>query len=597
MEIGGIGIGSADPTRVYKCQFSPSTSTLKSIIDASSSSNDDDDDDDNINSADEESIDTKKKERDEGKGLGGGSALGKNGWHRALATLSKNNYNNAAATTPTKKQRNNNSVMSISTKSTTPPQLDQLTVTHLLEKAHPQIDELDAIQQEYNYLLKEMNSLEKDRVQLEQQFHEAGRVTIVSPPKDKNMKESGGVQQNGSSSNNNSNSCSSMSYQEFRTNLRYMKSEDIQTSPIMWLEDIPLSPPPAESNAKQQQQKMSKKKESKLYAKLDTHFQQLIRNHRGVGVALLIADPQCKTSLIGRCYMNSNYGIVHHNMSRESMLKREQAATLIDEGGLCLRHVAITGFDKACSTPKGSDGVDGFSRSRGVGELMEKSYHGSEDVDVHSKGTTYFSKFDSGKTHHRGDLPANLVARLVREKKDATSIKYLSTGCSYAAGGGQRCYYAEFDNGECWWGTNKDGQLDQIFMEMDVHRVAFGSSSGSSPDKACWVVIGKDGSVKWRNVPQGLHDALIFHDAGMSATTTIVGGDNGIAAPCEVSLGIAGTYFIRFLDGKVDYSLPNFVANVFDKFESDKKMIRNVALHPDTYDCVIRYSIEDESRK
>jgi hypothetical protein len=60
-------------------------------------------------------------------------------------------------------------------------------------------------------------------------------------------------------------------------------------------------------------------------------------------------------------------------------------------------------------------------------------------------------------------------------------------------------------------------------------------------------------------------------------------------------LGIAGTYFVRFLNGRVDYSLPNFVADVFDKFEGDGKLIRNVNLHVDTYDCLIRYSKEVES--
>ncbi len=62
-------------------------------------------------------------------------------------------------------------------------------------------------------------------------------------------------------------------------------------------------------------------------------------------------------------------------------------------------------------------------------------------------------------------------------------------------------------------------------------------------------------------------------------------------APCEVSLGMDGTYFVRLLDGSVDYSLPNFVADVIDKLEADGKKIRNVALHVDTFDCFIRYSL------
>ncbi|KAL7540624.1 hypothetical protein ACHAXR_010260 [Thalassiosira sp. AJA248-18] len=405
--------------------------------------------------------------------------------------------------------------------------LDQLTVSHILEHVHPQVNEMDAIHEEYDYLRKEIRSLEKDRVQLEQQFHEAGRICSQ-----KSMKEQ-------------------MTYQTFRTNLRYMKNEDMKLLPLMWLEDLPLSSSSSENG-----------KKPKLYSKLDKPFQDLIRNHRGVGLALLIADPQCKASLVGRYYMSSNYGIEQH-MSSSAMLKREKAATLIDEGGESLRHCAITGFD---------------NNATATGDNDNAKFGDTTGSSVDRLGTTYFLKYDSGTMHHRGDLPSNLRARLVR---------------SYSVGRGNRCYYAEFDNGECWWGTNKDDVLDKIFTEMDVHRVAFG-------DKSSWCVIGKNGLVRWRNVPQGLHDVLITQDARVSATApntttaadnSVLGRDHTAAAPCEVSLGIGGTYFIRFLDGRVDYSLPNFVADVFDKFEADGKLIRSVALHVDTYDCLIRYSI------
>jgi hypothetical protein len=183
--------------------------------------------------------------------------------------------------------------------------------------------------------------------------------------------------------------------------------------------------------------------------------------------------------------------------------------------------------------------------------------------------------------------------------------------------GNNRCYYAEFDDGECWWGTNNDDILDKIFMDMDVHRVAFGSSSGvvaeaASVDAPCsttvgkslsFVVIGKDGSVKWKNVPRGLQNILMLQDSTNAATAKEVGmevstslrvnsdeDDLAAAAPCEISLGMDGTYFIRYLDGTVDYMLPNFVADIFDTLEGYGKQIRNVALHVDTYDCLIRYS-------
>ena len=93
-----------------------------------------------------------------------------------------------------------------------------------------------------------------------------------------------------------------------------------------------------------------------------------------------------------------------------------------------------------------------------------------------------------------------------------------------------------------------------------MHRVAFGA-------KSSWVVIGKDGSVKWKNVPQGLHDVLIAHELGLPGTLTPITKSDSTSpaeysSPCEVSLGIGGTYFLRFLDGRVDYSLPNFVADI-----------------------------------
>jgi hypothetical protein len=72
---------------------------------------------------------------------------------------------------------------------------------------------------------------------------------------------------------------------------------------------------------------------------------------------------------------------------------------------------------------------------------------------------------------------------------------------------GERCYHAEFEGGECWWGTNngrgeEDGTLYQILMEMDVHRVGFGI-------KSSWIVIGKNGEVAWKSIPQKSHDVLV----------------------------------------------------------------------------------------
>ncbi|KAL7544772.1 hypothetical protein ACHAWF_008137 [Thalassiosira exigua] len=404
----------------------------------------------------------------------------------------------------------------------------------------PQVDEMDAVWEEYEHLLREIKALEKDRVQLEEMFHEAGRIEAQ-----KRLEER-------------------RTYRGFRTNWRYMTGDDLRTMPATWLEDVPLPPPDGTANGGTRSRRRPDAGE------LDGALRSAIRRHRGAGLALLIADPQCKTSLLSKCFRNGGRRGPSHGS-----LKRELAATAIDGGAEHLRHCAITGF---------SDARDDGERAAADGD------DGGSVPDATQGGTAYFLKFDGGRAHLRGHLPSNLADRLASSGRDAGTIAYLSVGRARAAvataGGGdssggrrRRPYYAEFDDGECWWGTNDDAVLDRTFSEMDVHRVAFGAGPSS------WIVLGKDGGVRWRDVPQGLHDAL-------EARRTHGGGSgsSASAAPCEVSLGVGGTYFVRFLDGTVDYSLPNFVADVFDRFEGGGRSIRDVALHVDTYDALIRYS-------
>ena len=527
-----------DTSTVYTSKFSGSSASM-SLLDIEKLNLKEDIEDLDANST----TSTNGANREEEK-----STLGNNGWHRAINVITTSSTNDISP-------NNSKHALEISSPNNTSSTLDQLTVTHLLKNVHPQIDEYDAIYEEYTHLKCEIKALEKDRIELEKQFHKAGKLLSQTKL---------------------SNESNKLSYQTFRTNLRYMKSDDIKTLPVLWLEDVQLT-----SN----EDSSSRRSNNKLpyYTKLDTKFQQQIRNYRGTNLALLITDKQCKTSLIGRtCSLNNiNTESLKSSSSGISMLQREGSATLLDGGGELLNHVAITGYDKSSNT--GKTAKDIFNKSKNE-----------------SSGTTYFLKFDHGKTHHRGNLPSNLLARLYRERKDYTSIKYLSTGCTYSIGNGHRCYYCEFDTGECWWGTNKDDMLDEVFMNVDVHRVAFGRSS-SNKESSSWIVIGKDGSVKWKNVPQGIHDLLMKHmetsekellSPSFSSVDLPATPKSTAGCPCEVSLGIGGTYFIRFIDGSFDYSLPNFVADVIDKFETDGRLIRNVSLHMETYDCLIRYSNE-----
>jgi hypothetical protein len=124
--------------------------------------------------------------------------------------------------------------------------------------------------------------------------------------------------------------------------------------------------------------------------------------------------------------------------------------------------------------------------------------------------------------------------------------------------------------------SEEDNSLHKIYLEMDVHRVAFGADS-------TWIVISKDGDVIWKNIPQGLHDVLISRDAEN-------GNGRQVAAPCEVSLGMGGSWFIRFMDDTIEYSLPTFAADVCDRLEAKGEVIRNVSLNVASYDCLVRYS-------
>jgi len=109
---------------------------------------------------------------------------------------------------------------------------------------------------------------------------------------------------------------------------------------------------------------------------------------------------------------------------------------------------------------------------------------------------------------------------------------------------------------------------------FDVQRVAFGPFT-SAPS---WIIIGKNGKVAWRNLPCRLDMLLSKRTSSMSA-------------PCEVSLGEHGSYFIRFLDGDIDYCLPAHIAASCQEILNQGADITNIALHPETSEAfVIRHT-------
>ena len=61
------------------------------------------------------------------------------------------------------------------------------------------------------------------------------------------------------------------------------------------------------------------------------------------------------------------------------------------------------------------------------------------------------------------------------------------------------------------------------------------------------------------------------------------------AAVEEVALGSGDSYFVRFLDGTVDYCLPAHMGVVCQKLEQEGSAVTSISLHPNLpYDFVIR---------
>ena len=213
-----------------------------------------------------------------------------------------------------------------------------------------------------------------------------------------------------------------------------------------------------------------------------------------------------------------------------------------------------------------------------------------------SNGGLHFSQ-DLGKSQCIGHLTNKFCQRLDDNEMDVADVAYLSTGS-------RGSYFAKFHSGESWWGLAiEDADFQNILNAWDVYRVEFGpmnSIENSKPagQKASsqaqekkrnsktirereatlvnsWIILSNDGKAAWKNLPSRLAKKLEAHSA----------------APVEVSLGIGDSYFVRFLDGSIDYSLPSKIARVCERIEERGGRITNISLHPDiSNDFVVRHT-------
>lgn len=189
-----------------------------------------------------------------------------------------------------------------------------------------------------------------------------------------------------------------------------------------------------------------------------------------------------------------------------------------------------------------------------------------------------FLCLDSAKSFHHGRLPERLYRRLQPDQSmNQSQLLYVTTGPF-------GCYYAEFRTGKVIWGIASDSSESDEFATLcrdwNISRVAFGpfcvvhDSNGIPHKTASWVILSREGRAAWKNVPSRLHRLLENRMASQ-------------AAPVEVSLGCGDSYFVRFLDGTVDYCLPAHIASVIEEGKLD---VTSISLHPELpHDFLIRH--------
>jgi hypothetical protein len=196
---------------------------------------------------------------------------------------------------------------------------------------------------------------------------------------------------------------------------------------------------------------------------------------------------------------------------------------------------------------------------------------------------SFFLCHDHGKGTWLGRLPSRLFRRM---KDNGMDPNEAAANLIFLASGPMDYYFAEFRSGEVWWGSPpSDEAFQTLCSEWDVSRVAFGPVTslldGTRADpkehfSTSWIVLSRDGRIAWKNIPTRLHFLLTSRLADEAALE-------------EVALGSGGSYFVRFLDGTVDYCLPSHIGVVCQQLEQDGATLTGMSLHPNLpHDFVIR---------
>lgn len=202
----------------------------------------------------------------------------------------------------------------------------------------------------------------------------------------------------------------------------------------------------------------------------------------------------------------------------------------------------------------------------------------------------FFLTWDSGRNTWHGEMPNNLRRRLDDGGRGASSsnVTYVAVGPRFGDGDddkseSNRYYYVETSDDEGWW-VNFDPDFHRAVRTMPVHRVAFGEPYPGSEGAPSWIVLAKDGRAAWKGVPSHLHVTLSTRDPSLCCA-------------CEVSLGPSGSYFVKFLNGEIDYCLPAAMANRCEEVERLGGVVTNVLLHVDCVGFIMRHTATKKKKE
>jgi len=282
-----------------------------------------------------------------------------------------------------------------------------------------------------------------------------------------------------------------------------------------------------------------------------------LQNQRGNSLTIKLDNPRTKEMFIHR------FGGKLQQVQRSRLFKKNDSIVTLHPGNC--RSTA-----QQQSSPSNNN-----TYSRGAATDLQHV----ELIASTGSYNGFFLTRDGSKSQTWGRIPNKLYRRMKQEGAGAAGggggagigdLVYLSTGPHGS-------YYAEFQSGVCWWGSAvEDADFHNLMRLWDVYRVAFGPIESIVEDEhenktisSCsWIIISRDGRAAWKNLPSRLSHKLEERLASW-------------AAPAEVSLGPGDSYFVRFLDGQVDYCLPAETAQVCEKIESKGGRITNICLHPE----------------